>query len=60
MALADALDTSAANGFIVTVDGIQIPKVNEVSGCVPNAGRILLQCEGSEIFFRKVELHPLR
>jgi hypothetical protein len=34
--------------------------VNEVSECSPRSGRILLQCEGSEIFFRKVELHPLR
>lgn len=34
--------------------------VSEVSDCFPQAGRILLQCEGSEIFFRKVELHPLR
>jgi len=25
----------------------------------PNRGRILHQCEGSEIFFRKVELLPL-
>jgi len=34
--------------------------VNEASECTPRAGRILLQCEGSEIFFRKVELHPLK
>lgn len=32
MPLADPLDSSAANGFIVTIDGIQVPKVIEVSG----------------------------
>ena len=34
-------------------------KVNEVSSGHPAAGRILLQCEGSEIYFRRVELRPL-
>jgi hypothetical protein len=33
--------------------------VNEVSQVFPSAGKILLQCEGSEIFFRRVELRPL-
>jgi hypothetical protein len=33
--------------------------VNEAFGVWPTRGRILLQCEGSEIFFRRVELHPL-
>jgi hypothetical protein len=33
--------------------------VNEVTDIDPRGGRILLQCEGSEIFFRRVELHPL-
>lgn len=32
MGLADPLDSSSANGFTVTIDGIQIPKVTEVSG----------------------------
>lgn len=41
----------------VTVDG---RVVNEVTEATPRSGRILLQCEGSEIFFRKVELHPLK
>ncbi|MBI3855994.1 MAG: DUF1080 domain-containing protein [Planctomycetes bacterium] len=41
----------------VTVNGT---RVNEVTEATPRSGRILLQCEGSEIFFRKVELHPLR
>jgi hypothetical protein len=34
-------------------------KVNECRDVFPAAGRILLQTEGFEIFFRKFELHPL-
>jgi hypothetical protein len=34
-------------------------RVNEASDVFPAAGKILLQCEGSEVFFRKVELHPV-
>ena len=34
--------------------------VNEVFDVWPNEGRILLQCEGSEIFFRRIELRPIR
>ena len=34
-------------------------KVNEVVDVFPAAGKILLQCEGSEVFFRRIELHPL-
>jgi len=33
--------------------------VNEASEIFPSRGRILLQCEGSEIFFRRLELRPL-
>jgi len=33
--------------------------VNEASQVFPSSGKILLQCEGSEIFFRMVELHSL-
>lgn len=33
--------------------------VNEAINVWPSSGQILLQCEGSEIFFRKLELHPL-
>ncbi len=33
--------------------------VNEVTKVYPSAGAILLQCEGSEIFFRRVDLLPL-
>jgi len=34
-------------------------RVNEVQNVFPSSGKILLQCEGSEVFFRKIELHPL-
>lgn len=34
--------------------------VNEATDVSPSHGRILLQCEGSEIFFRRVELRPLQ
>jgi len=40
----------------VSVNG---QRVNEVFQVFPAAGRILLQCEGSEVFYRTVELHPL-
>jgi hypothetical protein len=33
--------------------------VNEAHRVFPKRGRILLQCEGSEIFFRRVELVPI-
>jgi hypothetical protein len=33
--------------------------VNHVSGVSPSAGKILLQTEGSEIFFRTFEIYPL-
>jgi hypothetical protein len=33
--------------------------VNEATAVFPQSGQILLQCEGSEIFFRRFELHPL-
>jgi len=41
----------------VFINGVQ---VNEATDVFPSSGRILLQCEGFEIFFRKFELHPLR
>lgn len=34
-------------------------RVNSASEVWPRRGRILLQCEGSEIFFRTVELRPI-
>ena|SRR5436190_125837 len=40
----------------IFVNGVQVNEAIEVS---PASGRILLQCEGHEVFFRKVELHPL-
>jgi hypothetical protein len=33
--------------------------VNQARQLQPASGSILLQCEGSEIYFRQVELHPL-
>jgi hypothetical protein len=33
--------------------------VNQVSGAAPRSGPILLQCEGSELFVRTFDLHPL-
>jgi hypothetical protein len=33
--------------------------VNEAREVFPKEGKILLQCEGSEIFFRRFELHPM-
>jgi hypothetical protein len=34
--------------------------VNEAYDVFPAEGPILLQCEGSEVFFRTVELRPLK
>lgn len=48
MGLADALDSASANGFIVTVDGIQIPKVNEVSGLKAEVDKIELKQQTSD------------
>jgi phage tail-like protein len=48
MGLADDLDSSAANGFIVTIDGIQIPKVNEVSGLKQEVDKIELKQQTSD------------
>ena len=41
----------------VFVNGKQVNEAYDVS---PAGGKILLQCEGFEIFFRKFELHPLK
>ncbi len=35
-------------------------KVNECYDVFPAAGKVLLQCEGFELFVRKCELHPLK
>ncbi len=34
--------------------------VNRATNVVPSAGQILLQCEGSEIEFRRIDIEPLR
>ena len=39
----DALDSSSANGFRVKVDGIEIPKVTEVSGLTNEVDKIELK-----------------
>ncbi len=41
----------------VFVNGTQVNEAYDVS---PAAGKILLQCEGHEVFFRKFELRPLK
>ena len=43
--------------IVVRLNGRQ---VNEALDVWPHAGKILLQCEGSEIFFRRLELRPLK
>ena len=34
--------------------------VNEGSSAFPSSGKILLQSEGAEVFFRKIKLFPLK
>ena len=41
----------------VTLNGRTI---NAAHNVLPRAGKILLQCEGSEVFFRRVDLIPLK
>ncbi len=43
MGLADALDSSSANAFRVTIDGIEIPKISEVSGLTSEVDKIELK-----------------
>src|SRR3954463_3160097 len=43
MPLADPLDSSSANGFRVTIDRIQVPKVIEVSGIKSEVDKIELK-----------------
>jgi len=40
----------------ISINGVVVNEATDVS---PSSGRILLQCEGFEVFFRKFELHPL-
>jgi phage tail-like protein len=48
MSLADPLDSSSANGFTVTIDGIQVPKVTEVSGLKSEVDKIELKQQTSD------------
>ena len=41
----------------IKVNGTQ---VNEAFDVYPSAGKILLEVEGFEVFFRKVEIQPLQ
>ena len=43
MALADSFDSSPAYAFKVTIDGIEIPKVTEVSGLKNEVDKIELK-----------------
>jgi 3-keto-disaccharide hydrolase len=47
----------AAGGRLTIIVNGQ--KVNECQNVFPTAGRIALQCEGFEVYFRKFELQPL-
>jgi hypothetical protein len=46
----------AGDSISVMLNGVT---VNHATNVWPVEGRILLQCEGSEIYFRRVELTPL-
>ncbi|MBM3833388.1 MAG: DUF1080 domain-containing protein [Verrucomicrobia bacterium] len=46
----------AGDRITIKVNGVT---VNEAFQVYPTKGKILLQCEGSEIFFRRFELQPL-
>lgn len=48
---------SAGNRLSISVNG---QTVNECYDVVPAEGKILLQTEGFEIYFRKFEIHPLK
>jgi 3-keto-disaccharide hydrolase len=48
---------SAGDRLTILVNG---QKVNECRNVFPTAGRIALQCEGFEIYFRRFELQPLK
>lgn len=48
MALPNALDASTANGFTVTIDGIQVPQVIEVSGLKMEVDKVELKQQTSD------------
>ena len=41
----------------IKVNGVQ---VNEAFDVFPSSGKILLQSEGFEIYFRNIEIHPVK
>lgn len=43
--------------IIIKLNGVI---VNHVTNVYPRKGKVLLQCEGAEVFFRKLILHPLK
>lgn len=47
----------AGDRITIKINGVV---ANKALNVFPSSGRILLQCEGSEIFFRRLELHPLK
>lgn len=49
----------ACDGTKITVS-VNGRLVNEAVDVEPSGGKLLLQCEGSEVFFRRFELHPLK
>lgn len=49
----------ACEGRKITVS-VNGTVVNEAVEVEPSGGKLLLQCEGSEIFFRRFELHPVK
>lgn len=48
--------TCAGDEIRVELNGTEINRATQVN---PNEGRILLQCEGSEVYFRNLRLTPL-
>jgi hypothetical protein len=48
--------TCAGSRITIVLNGT---KVNEATEVWPDRGRILLQCEGSEVFYRRIVLAPL-
>jgi len=50
---------AVCSGDTITVS-INGTVVNQAVKVTPAAGRILLQNEGSEVFFRRLQIHPLR
>jgi 3-keto-disaccharide hydrolase len=50
------IEVLSENGHLqIRLNGVL---VNEAFDVHPRSGKILLQCEGSEIFFRKLEIYP--